>query len=236
MAASCAGGSETGNPAVPTQFGLSVRSSDPTAVAVSTGAQSTVIDEAWVALGQLMFLQDGDCGLLDSYPHIGPTLIAADLASPDLSIAVDVNPTAYCGMVVPLENKTRELTGAEPPELRDHSIVLRGHRSDGVEFTLAYSEQDELELQALADSGSFDVRESEGLLLAFDVATWMRAIDLDQAELETDGTILIDEAHNVPLLRLFELNIDCSLELFEDTNHSGRLETGDKPIARCASN
>jgi hypothetical protein len=230
----CAGGSETGNPAPPTQIDLGIRTTDPNAVAVSNAAESTVIQEAWVAFGQPAFLADEECGLLDSYPHKGPTLIAADLAAPDVRVEVDVEPGAYCGMVVPIENKTRDLTGDTPAELRNHSIVVRGHRSDGVAFTLAFPEQDELELQALGSAGMFDVRPHEPLLLAFDVATWMDDVDLDHAELEDDGAILIDDAHNLPLLAIFEANIDCSLDLFEDTNGSGALETGDRRIARCS--
>lgn len=230
----CAGGSETGNPAVPAEIGLGLRSSDPTAVAISSAADSTVIDEAWVSLGEIVFLPPGECELLDSYPHREATLIAADLAAPELSIEVEVRPRAYCGMVVTLENDTTDLSGDAPAELADHSIVLRGHRDDGVAFTLAFPEQDELEL--LATEASFEVRQGRGLLLAFDVATWMAGVDLYAAELEPDGSIRIDEQSNRPLLLVFEANIDCSLELFEDQNGSGALESGDARIARCAPN
>jgi hypothetical protein len=232
----CAGGSETGNPGLLTQIGLSVRSSEPSAVAVSNGAQSTVIDQAWVAFGQLRFLSPGQCGLLDSFPHMGPTLIAADLAAPEVRIKVPVKPGAYCGMVVPLENESQDLTGSAPGELSHHSIVVRGHRNDGVSFALMYPEQDELELQALAGTEGFDVAPDRNLFLVFDVAAWMSHVDLDSAELEDDGTIRIDATRNVRLRLSFEASIDCSLELFEDTNGSGALEAGDERIARCAAN
>jgi hypothetical protein len=48
--------------------------------------------------------------------------------------------------------------------------------------------------------------------------------------------ILIDDTHNVVARKIFEANIDCSLELFEDTNGSGTLEAGDRRLARCAPN
>lgn len=230
----CAGGSETGNPAMPAEIGLGVRSSDPTAVAISSAAESTVIDEAWVSFGEIAFLAPSECALLDSYPHREATLIAADLALPALSIEVEVKPREYCGMVVTLENNTTDLSGEAPAELADHSIVLRGHRDDGVAFTLAFPEQDELEL--LATQTAFEVRQGRGLLLAFDVATWMRGVDLHAAELEPDSSIRIDEQTNRALLFVFEANLDCSLELFEDHNGSGALESGEPRIARCAPN
>jgi hypothetical protein len=232
LSLSCAGGSETGNPAVPTSIGLRVQSSSPELVALRTGAESTVIDEAWVAFGQLAWLAPAQCGLLDSYPHLGPTLIAADLVSPDVRVKVDVKPGIYCGMVVPLENRTSELSADAPQPLHDHSIFVRGRRADGVPFTLAFPEQDELELAA---RGSFEVTRDTTLLLAFDVAVWMRDVDLGRAQV-VDGSIRIDEEHNQALLRVFEANIDCSLELYEDTNGSGRLETGDKRLAQCSAN
>jgi hypothetical protein len=131
---------------------------------------------------------------------------------------------------------SHDLAGNAPRELADHSIVVRGHRADGVLFSLAYSEQDELELQALAPSGAFEPKPDRDLLLAFDVAAWMRDIDLDRAEQQSDGSIAIDATHNVPLRLQFESNLDCSLELYEDTNGSQMLEAGDELVARCPPN
>jgi hypothetical protein len=71
------------------------------------------------------------------------------------------------------------------------------------------------------------------LLLSFDVATWLDGIDLDGADRSADGSIVIDETHNTPLLTRFEANIDCSLELFIDLDDDGVVSPSDERIARC---
>jgi len=233
--ASCAGGTETGNPAVPT-LGLQVWSSDPKAVAVSQGAGGTVIEEAWVSFGEFIFLGEGECGDMTEFNgEAGPTLATADLAQAGTRIEIELEAGAYCGLVVPLKKMTpdSELPEGAPQELSDHSIVVKGHRSDSVRFTLAYPEQEELEL--LGDPGPFSTDSSaEGLLLSFDVSIWMEAVDLDRAQLSTDGTVRIDEQHNPSLLEAFEMSVECALGLYRDTNRNWTLDEGEPKLARCA--
>ena len=232
---SCAG-TETGNPVVSKSISLHVHSSRPDVVAVSSTTQGTVIDEAWVAFGNFAFLRSGQCGHIDSFMHEGPAVIVADLAGSKLHIEVPVEPRAYCGIVAPLENANTALPKGAPAALRDHSIVVLGHRADGVAFTLAYPQLDELELVPPSDP-SFLVR-SDGppLLLVFDAATWMEGLDLGRATLATDGSILVDETNNLALLLSFENHIDCSLDLYSDADRSGDLSSDDPLVARCAPN
>ena len=233
----CVGGTETGNPAVPIQIALGLRSSEPTAVAVQNGDATTVLSEAWVAIGAPVFVDEGECGgEFQDVGKPGDTLLAADLARPDARIELDVTPKRYCGMWVPLQWHTPagDLPKDAPADLADHSVVLKWTRSDGTVFTLEHPEQDEIEV--VAKSGTFDVSDSgPRLLLAFDVAVWMRGIDLDAAKVNADGEIHIDDVENAALHTIFDANHECSLELYRDENENGRLDEGSDPlVGRCA--
>jgi hypothetical protein len=235
LVAGCAG-TETGNPVASKKVSLTVHSSKPDVVAISSSTQGTVIDQAWVAFGHFAFLRDGECGQIANFMHMGGAAIVGDLAQARLHLEVSVEPRAYCGMVAPLENANPTLPKAAPVELHDHSIVVLGHRGDGVPFTLSYPQLDELELQP-PTSPSFEVKaEGPPLLLAFDAAGWMNGVDLAQATLAQDGSIRIDEGENPALLLVFENNIDCSLELYSDVDGSSDLSASDRLVARCAPN
>jgi hypothetical protein len=167
---------------------------------------------------------------------MGGALIVGDLAAPRLEVDIPVELRAYCGMVAPLENANAALPPNAPAELHDHSIVVLGHRADGVAFALAYPQLDELELQP-PSAATFDVKaDAPPLLLAFDAAHWMDGVDLAQATLSADGSIRIDETANDALLLAFENNIDCSLELYSDADQSGDVSADDPLIASCAPN
>lgn len=229
--AGCAGGSETGNPAVPMPIGLSVRSSDETRVNVHTASDTVVIDQAWVAFGPFDFVRGERCAMLDEIGQTAPTLLVADLAAPGVEIEVRVEPRDYCGLVIPLERHTRMVPAGAPAELEDHSIVVRGTRMDGTPFELAWPEQEELDMGGI--DGLLPVREGDRLLFAFDVAVWMEGLDLDGATVSDDGVIRIDEANNSALLLVFEENVECSLELFLDVDGDGAVGADDELLAVC---
>ena len=229
----CAGATETGNPAVPVDIQLDLRSSAPSAVGIRTGAADTVIEQAWFALGEPLFLDEGQCGSLEDFP-VGPTSLVADLASPDARIELQVASERYCGLVLRLQQDSTELPDDAPSELEDHSIVLTGTRADGTPFMVLHAEQDEIEV--IADDGSFEVEEGGPLLLlAFDVAALMRDVALDDAEVDTDGVIRIDAMRNTPLHEAFDANLECSLDLYFDRDEDGQLDAAlDPHVARCA--
>lgn len=236
----CAGGTETGNPAVPVSIALGIRSSDPSVVAIHGDSSSSAIEEAWVAFGDPLFLGKGECGMIDDIPMRGPTRIAADLAAPDATIELEVEPGTSCGMWVPINGRTPEadLPKGAPPELAMASIVLRGARADGTPFILEHDEQDELEV--VATRGTFDVSElGPTLFLAFDVADLMRNVDLDAMDVkpDADGLIRINGTDNhMALHEAFDLQLECSLELYRDEDGNGELDEGsDALIGRCAA-
>ena len=230
-AAACVGGSETGNPVLQTPIALSLHSSEPELVAVSRGAQGSVIDEAWVAFGQARFLGESECARFGDLDVVGDTLLVADLAEPGAVLSLPTQRGEHCGLLLPLEMDTAELPEGAPDELHEHSVLLRGERTDGTPFMLGYPEHDELEL-AMED-GALDPA-AQPLLLSFDVATWLRDVDLDAATLEDDGSIQIDADHNRALLDRFELNLACSLDLFADEDDDARLGQDEPRLARCA--
>jgi hypothetical protein len=230
----CAGGSETGNPALPTPISLGVRSSDVDAIAISQGAQGTLLAQAWVAFGEPVFLDAAQCARFGNINLPNATLKVADLAQPDVRVSIHLHDGTYCGVALPLQNATTVLPDGAPSELLDHSILLRGKRADATPFSLAYPEHDELELAAV--SASIHVTaDSAPLLLSFDVATWMDGVDLDSGEIDSDGVIRIDAASNPLLLNRFEQNLACSLELYADQNGDAQVDGTDTRLARCAT-
>ena len=82
LACGCAtGGSETGNPVVEKRLGLGVRSEDPGVIEVGgSGAGGTVLEEAWLAFGEVTLLGEAECANLGEIDIFGPTQVAADLA------------------------------------------------------------------------------------------------------------------------------------------------------------
>jgi hypothetical protein len=229
----CAGGTETGNPALSTEIALRVHSTNPGAVAVNQGEGGSVVQQAWVSFGVFDFLRAGECGQMNEFENqAGPSLVVADLAEPSTRISLELEKDTYCGLIVPLEKLTDELPEEAPPELADHSIVVKGERSDGVAFTLAYPEQDELELAGVG--GDFDLEaDGEGLLLLFDVSVWMDGVDLQGAVGSPGGDIRIDARSNPGLLQAFEINVECALEFYRDGDGDGELDADDPLLATC---
>lgn len=233
----CAGGSETGNPAVPTEIALSVRTSDAQLIALNRGAGAdagaggAVLREAWIAFGEAAFLDPDDCARFGELEVFGETLVIADLAHAGALLAIDARADGHCGLVVPLPARNPLVPAGAPQELANHSVVLKGERADGTSFLLTLPEHDELELAALG--GSLAPLEHR-LLLSFDIAAWMRGVDLEGAEVGGDGVIHIDPRQNNALLDRFEENLECSLELYSDGDEDGTVSSGDALLAVCA--
>jgi hypothetical protein len=233
--AGCAG-SETGNPVIPTTVGLSARSSAPEAVVVgpaSSTSATNAIEEAWFALGEFFFVHGADCDQLSELSPDVPTLVVADLARPNVRVTADVEPGRFCGLIVPLQLGVQNLPAQAPTALRDHSIAVRGKRADGTPFVLVHPEDDDLDLAA--DGGEFEVRRGgPRLLLSFDVAAWTKDVAFDDAVIDSEGVIRIDETMNRRLADTFEENLECSFELYSDEDDDGTVSDGDLRLASCA--
>ncbi|HMI91225.1 MAG TPA: hypothetical protein VK509_07665 [Polyangiales bacterium] len=235
LSACTEGGSETGNPVV-TQMELGLRSEDPEKIGVRSGSGGAVLEQAWLAFGELTLLRGDECAQLGEIDVFGPTAVAADLARGNTQITLEPATRSYCGLVLPLNQRSAraDLPADAPAELAEHSIVLRGQRADGVRFELLHSEQDALELAG--DGGDFAVGpQGPALLLSFDVAVWMDGVELDGAQIGDDGIIHIDvdSAANRPLLDAYEANLECSLELYADDDDDGQVGASDTRLAHC---
>jgi hypothetical protein len=233
---SCAaGGSETGNPMAPISIKMQIRSTDPDTVAIKEKTGGTLIDQAWFSFGVFEFIKEGlctkDAGADESGP--GKPLLVADLAAKGTAIEMEIDKGDYCGVVVPVQHPTAEVPNDAPAELSNYSLILKGKRSDGVTFTLTHAEEEGLEI-VKPMSGTFNVGASaDPLLLSFDMAVLMKDINLDLAELESDGTIRIDEDRNRELFEKFEFNLHCALTLYADANRNGALDDKDPLLASC---
>lgn len=241
--AACTGGSETGNPfehVVAKDVALEVYASTQ-AYAIGSGGTGTVIREAWVSFGArdggFLFPAEGECGteFLDGAYPAGyfSALEAVDLADADARVAIDVPLGRRCGVAVPLRKDTPAdaLPVGAPAELSTHSVVVRGERADGTPFVVLHDEDDELEIVAVEEA--FEVTETLPLLLSFEVERWMRGIDLDAAVVGDDGILTIARGSNEADLVRFELQAECSLDLYADENADGMLDVSiDTLLAR----
>jgi hypothetical protein len=225
------GGSETGNP-VATQMGLGLRTGDPGVIGIRSGEGGAVLQEAWLAFGEVTFLGPEQCANFGEIDVIGPTKRIADLTRENQPLSFELSEPSHCGLAVPLNPSNDDLPRGAPAALGDHDIVLRGERADGTRFELLHSEQETLELKA--EGGQFRIeRGGPDLLLSFDVAQWLNRIDLDSTEPGDDGVIHIDEPNNPALIEAFETNLECSLQLFSDQDDDGAVGDDDPVLARC---
>jgi hypothetical protein len=169
---------ETGNPAVPTRMGLTAFGSDPAVAAVrdATGG-GVVVDEAWVVFGDMRFVPFERCAEETRIDLAGP--LPVDVAAAEVFVATfDLPETTFCRVRIRLE-RGQDPIAVGPPELSDHSVVVRGRTVAGTEFLLTSQETPELELREDAD-GPFPVDEARSeVLLAFDVSVWFAGVDLD---------------------------------------------------------
>jgi hypothetical protein len=69
--------------------------------------------------------------------------------------------------------------------------------------------------------------ENRYLLVGFDLAVWLGDLELDDADVEPNGDILIDE----DLLEDFEDNLEEAINLFDDSDEDGDLDEDDDPLA-----
>lgn len=222
----CAGGSETGNPAVP--LGLTAWSSDPTQVAIGGGA-GVVVDEVWVSLGGVGFLVGQQCDE-DAADDFETDAVIVDLVAPQTQITIDATAATYCGVSLPITADNTRLPAGAPASLRDHSLVIGGERADGTPFVIELAEDDELELRGPFTIAPTDVGH---LLLALDVALLLADVDLAAALVSTDGVVHVDETRNAELLGELADSFECALQLYRDDNRNGVRDTTDMSIAAC---
>jgi hypothetical protein len=228
LVGSCTG-TEVGNPVADIRVSLTARSSDAELVigggggdAGTTDASATLtIDELWVSLGDVRFVLDEDCtaqrdlrGLLE-----GPFI--ADLAHAPSPLATDLPRGRYCSVRVSFERAAANDAGA-PDGLQDHTVLIRGHRADGVPFSIRTRNKPDFVLHGQNEAFRAD-EAGDALFLAFDAGAWLNGVDLASATPNADGEVVIEPGGEMALLTTFETNLRRSLALFKDGNADGML-------------
>ena len=140
----------------------------------------------------------------------------------------------YCSFEVQLR-RTKGNTSNAPAELKGASIVVEGHRSDGVRFTIR-SRLDALITLRATDLEGFAIHDTGARwVVGIDIARWLDGVELSDAA--TDGqrgkTVVIDEKSYPDLLAKFNANVDHGFALFEDRNADRSLDAEERarPIA-----
>jgi len=182
---------------------------------------SITIDELWVSLGDIRFVLDEDCTAQRDLRGMIEGPFIAELSDGAKPLAMDLPEGRYCDVRVSLERA--ELSDAGPPaELEGHSVLLRGHRADGVAFTIR--SQDKPDFVLRGRNQAFRVEDAQNeLFLAFDAGTWLAGIDLTSLTPNADDEIIIEPGLEAAALRVFETNVKRSLALFKDVNADGEL-------------
>lgn len=193
-------GTETGNPPyAPASMGLTT--SDPAIASLAPNDAGPEIVEAQIAIATLHAIEGAACDRLASDPWLRD--LSGDLAQ---GIAADLPAGAWCGFHLAL---------AEP-------LVVRGTTLGGTPFELTSSSIE----HGVDVRGDLVLSEDESVIVAFDVAAWLRGVDLAQPP-DADGVIRISSA-------AFDLGFARSIEVYADPNGDGVLGPGEHdagPIA-----
>lgn len=215
-AAACTGGTETGNP-VTAELRMHGHSSMPGDVAVTTSAGGAVVTGMWMRVPGLAMV-DADCAT--------PVASTADMSAQDYAITslveLAIDDAPMCAVSLVLDPLAPAPANA-PPELANHTVLVVGTLADGTPFAIRSARPGTLTVAEVA--GHFRVTAaSPGLLLGFDVATWLRDLDLAGATPGGDGVIRVDTEHDPLRLAAFEAALARGAELFRDTNQNGEVD------------
>jgi hypothetical protein len=188
-----------------------------------------VFDEAWLAFGPTTLLTGGQCGSPDVGAPDATGPFAAELVSgkvlPSRPSWSRPSGEAYCELLVKLEGAAPSVPGA-PAGLTGATLLVTGHRVDGVPFQARVSVADDLVIRPKA-GGTFTLGTGlVGMLLLFDFDDWIDPTKLAAAEV-TNGAILVDASHNQAIAEDIENRLPFSTRLYRDDDRDGRYEDSD---------
>ena len=208
-------GTDTGNP--PVTATLSARSGEPRVV-ISPSVAEVVIDEGWVSIRDARYVLGSACD------HASDSVVV-DLAGDIVrGVPTRLPEGAICGLHVSPGPAAALPLGA-PEAFRDHTLLVRGTRSDGSPFELVSGETTGIDIVSTTDDV---VLAMDGhVLLAFDVARWLAGVDLDAIPLDMDGVARLGPGAS-------SVGLGGSIALYRDVDRDGRvgpLEERAGPIA-----
>jgi hypothetical protein len=210
-------GSETGNPTA-TKLTLSLRSSDPTVASVGDSGDGIRVSELWLSVEDIRMV---GCGTTADEVLLNPKPFVANLAD---GFSVSGPPAGqYCAVRLGLVPKPlAQLPSGVPAG--DASSAVYGARADSVPFAILSAAS--LDLSIPGDA--FTVGDGDSLLLAFDVAGWLRSGVLDEATV-SGGTALLDGRVHPAVTATFEAQLTVSLH--RDANQDGRVDPDETALA-----
>lgn len=212
---------ETGNPELVVEVRATASStSDRVTVAAVPGL---AVESAWVSIDEVRLVEMGACeGDAEvDYAVSGPfpTDLVAVTREP---IQINAPAADYTLLRVDLAGGPNggEVLGRD-------SVVVLGSRADGVPFAIRSDQGFDLELRG--EGGTFAVDEAQrGLILDFNMDTWIGDIGLQYAAPEDDGTIRVDDDHNLAILEAFEAAAGAALGLYGDDDRDGERDDDER--------
>jgi hypothetical protein len=211
LLASCASGTETGNPDDTLRIGIGAL---PDARPTDLSLETAEISIRSVTLSPCT----GDEG----HPA---GAVAVDLLAgrgADLDVVHDA-PDA-CGATVELG----PYEGSTPAELVGLTLRFSGTRGDGVPFQVSSVLAHHVTLVPATPDMPLDVAR---LVVAFDLGVWLDAASIPSLS-PVDGAVLVDEGHNPDAHAAFDAAIVHALALYLDANGNGVLDPGERtPVA-----
>ena len=214
---------ETGNPQVTARISVTARTTDANAVSFEDDSGDLVVDTAWLVFGDIRFVRDDQC---DEPAEAEVTVdgpFVVDLVDKAAGIdAFKMGVGDYCRVRIPMD-RGAQLPPEAPDALDDAAVAIDARRFDGTNVFITSRTTEDIELKSDGQPVLID-QNNRHLVLGIDLATWFENMDLDDAEAEPNGDILIDDDHNDDLLDLFEDNIEDAMDLFEDSDEDGELD------------
>ena len=188
------------------------------------------IEQLYLAIGQVRLAPSSSCDNDDNIDLDGPFVV--DLTGTGIlgeTPSFDAIAGTFCKLRVGyLRLDPASAPNNTPPEILNRSIFVHGTRTDGTPFTIISRRNDIFELHSKSQNGFSLPRGKNLLFLAYDIGTWIEAVDLD--EFETD-TIIIDEQTNDDSLEDFEEAVAASARLFHDADENGVLDASEQLTA-----
>lgn len=227
----CAG-TETGNPSFDGTLSYNTHTTDASRVALLQADPGVlVVDNAWLVLGDVGFVQGAMCDADARAAQHATGLGVGDHATPAAAeTAFMLSEGRYCGVHLPFVHPPEVLPADLPSEIAGHSVLIDGTLADGRRFLLSSAFEGDVFLSALDGSFELDAL-SSNVLVGFDVAIWLGALDWQSATEESDGSVVVDETHNQDLRIAFEDNLALGMSLYRDDDGLGQITDASQKIA-----
>ena len=227
-------GTETGNPSFEGELSYDAYSSEPARAALREGEQGAVIEQAWLVLGDVTFVDNNHCAEPARAEGHADGLGAGDHAPLDGArtrfwLAIG----QYCGLRLPFERAgKRGLPKGAPPELSGHSIVLAGRLPEREDMPFLIASKLERTVELLPAS-SFELGPDDArLLLGFDLGAWLEGVELDAIAPDEDGRVLITADTQPDLIERFEDNVAAGVGVYFDPDATGMIDDAGERIAQ----